>query len=63
MPSYRVRPGEDLVMRIAVTVPKHVRVTALWLGVSQGTWGNGPKGPIGMSPVLAKLRQHHTPAS
>jgi hypothetical protein len=29
VPSYRVRPGEYLVVRLAVTVPKHVRVTAL----------------------------------
>jgi hypothetical protein len=57
VPSYRVRPGQDLVMHIAVTVPKNVRVTALWLGISQGTWGNGPEGPIGMSPILAHYRQ------
>ena len=38
VPSYRVRPGEHLVMRIAVTVPKHVKITALWFGISAGTW-------------------------
>jgi hypothetical protein len=57
VPSYRVRPGEYLAMRVTVTVPKHVRVTALWLGISNGTWGNGPTGPIGMNPVLAHYRQ------
>ena len=57
VPSYRVRPGQDLVMHIAVTVPKHVRITALWLGISQGTWGNGPNGPAGMSPILAHYPQ------
>ena len=57
VPSYRVRPGETLVIRVAVTVPEHLRVTALWLGISQGTWGNGPNGPVGMSPVLAHDRQ------
>jgi hypothetical protein len=54
VPRYRVRPGEHLVMRIAVTVPEHVRITALWFGISTGTWGRGPAGtPVGMSPVLA----------
>ena len=40
-------------MRIAVTVPRHVTITALWFGISTGTWGDGPNGPIGMNPVLA----------
>jgi hypothetical protein len=53
VPRYRVRPGEHLVMRIAVTVPKHVKITALWFGISTGTWGSGPNGPIGMNPILA----------
>jgi len=57
VPSYRVRPGETLVIRVAVTVPEHLAVTALWLGISQGTWGNGPNGPVGMNPVLAHDRQ------
>ena len=53
VPSYRVRPGKYLVVRVVVTVPEHLKVTALWLGISRGTWGNGPNGPVGMSPVLA----------
>jgi hypothetical protein len=53
VPRYRVRPGQTLVMRIAVTVPKHVTITALWFGISTGTWGSGPNGPIGMKPILA----------
>jgi hypothetical protein len=57
VPSYRVLPGEYLVMRVVVTVPKHVRVTALWLGISNGTWGNGPNGPVGMSPILVHYRR------
>lgn len=55
--SYRVRTGELLVMRVTVTVPEHVRVTALWFGISRGTWGNGPEGPTGMQPVLAHYRE------
>lgn len=53
VPRYRVRPGDYLVMRIAVTVRKHVTITALWFGISTGTWGSGPNGPIGMNPILA----------
>jgi hypothetical protein len=56
-PSYHVRPGEYLLMRVAVTVPRHVRVTALWFGISVGSWGWGPKGPTGMNPILAHTRQ------
>jgi|HubBroStandDraft_3_1064219.scaffolds.fasta_scaffold161593_2 hypothetical protein len=58
VPSYRVRPGEYLVMRVAVTVPKHVKITALWFGISTGTWGSGPEdNPVGMNPILAHYRQ------
>lgn len=57
VPRYQVRPGEYLMMRVAVTVPKHVKVTALWFGISTGTWGGGPNGPIGMNPILAHYRQ------
>ena len=58
VPSYRVRSGEHLIMRVTVTVPEHVRVTALWFGISTGTWGSGPKGrPIDMNPILAHYHQ------
>jgi hypothetical protein len=52
-PSYQVRPGEYLAMRVAVTVPGHVRITALWFGISGGSYGDGPQGPTGLNPVLA----------
>ena len=57
VPTYRVRPGEYLVMRVAVTVPRHTRVTAQGIGISRGTWGNGPNGAIGVNPILAHYRQ------
>ncbi len=51
LPSYHVRPGEHLVIRVAVTVPEHLRLTALWLRISTATWGNGPGSrPTGMKP-------------
>ena len=53
VPRFPVRPGEHLVIRVAVTVPKHLTITALWFGISTGTWGKGPHGPTGMNPVLA----------
>jgi hypothetical protein len=56
-PSYHVHPGEHLVMTVAVTVPRDLRITALWLGISTGTWGNGPEGrPTDMHPILAHTR-------
>lgn len=57
-PSYRVRAGEHLLMTVAVTVPRRLRVAALWLGISTGTWGSGPGGrPTGMKPILAYSRK------
>jgi hypothetical protein len=57
-PRYPLRPGAHLSMTVVVTVPRHLRVTDLWLGISAGTWGNGPKGrPIGMNPILAHSRR------
>lgn len=53
IPRFRVSPGEHLVIRVVVTVPRHVTLTALWFGISAGAWGSGPDGPTGMNPVLA----------
>lgn len=58
VPRYLVRPGANLVMHVRVTVPPDVTVTALWFGISTGTWGNGPQGrPVGMNPILAHYHQ------
>lgn len=58
VPQYHVRSGASLIVRVTVTVPKHVKITALWFGISTGTWGNGPKGrPAGMNPILARFLQ------
>ena len=53
VPRFRVRSGEHLVMRVAVTVPQHLTITTLWFGISTGSWGSGPNGPTGMNPILA----------
>lgn len=57
VPSYRVRLGEYLVMRVAVTVPRNTTVTALSLGISTSAIGGSPQHPSGMHPVLAHSRQ------
>jgi hypothetical protein len=56
-PRYHVRPGEHLVMKVAVTVPGHLTVTALWFGISTGILGGGPDGTGSMHPILASYRQ------
>lgn len=64
VPRYRVRSGESLTMRVTVTVPRRVEVTALWFGISTGTWGSGAKGhPVGMKPILARFHQPLSPGS
>jgi hypothetical protein len=56
-PSYRVRPGERLIMRVTVTVPSHLTLTALWFGISTGIVGGGSNGTGSMHPILAHYRQ------
>lgn len=56
-PRYHVRPGERLVVKVVVTVPRHLTVTALWFGISTGILGGGPNGTGSMHPVLAHYRQ------
>jgi hypothetical protein len=60
-PLFHVRPGEQLSMTVAMTVPRHIRLTALWLGISKGTLGSGPNGPVGMRPILASSHRPLSP--
>jgi hypothetical protein len=57
LPRYHVRPGEHLVMTVAVTVPRHLTVTALWFGICTGILGGGANGTGSMHPILAYYRQ------
>src|SRR5258708_5643001 len=57
VPSYHVRAGERLVMRVAVIVPTHVTVTALWLGIFKGCFGGGINGTGCMEPILTHSQQ------
>jgi hypothetical protein len=56
-PKYHLRPGEHLVMSVAVTVPRHLTVTGLWFGISTGILGEGQNGTGSMHPILAHYRQ------
>lgn len=53
LPRYVITPGEELAITVDATVPAHVTVTALWLGITDGVLSADPHGPSGMSPVLA----------
>jgi hypothetical protein len=53
VPRFVISPGEDLMINVAVTVPAHASVEALWLGIANGTYGGGPDGPTGVNPILA----------
>jgi hypothetical protein len=45
------------VINVEVIVPRHATVSALWLGISTGSTGSGPKGPTGIDPILAHSRR------
>ena len=55
-PGFAVRPGERLSIRIAVTIPVRARIAGLWLGISDGTFGWNGSGPVGLQPILARIR-------
>jgi hypothetical protein len=53
-PKFDVAPGEKVTVAVTVTVPAHTEMTKFFLGItlSTGESGIGPRGPIGMKPVL-----------
>jgi hypothetical protein len=53
VPLFDATPGEKLTIAVTVTVPAHSTMTKLFLGITGGYAGVGPRGPIGMKPVLA----------
>jgi hypothetical protein len=57
LPHLNVRAGRLVVINVVMGVPGRARVSALWLGISTGTVGAGPKGPTGVDPVLVHSRQ------
>ena len=61
-PSFAVSPGEHLAINVAVTVPAHATVTAIWLGVTEGGYGVLRGGrPSGLSTILVHSRRTLAP--
>jgi hypothetical protein len=57
IPRYYIRPGEHLLMTVAVTVPKHLLITGLWLGVAKSSGSNTPNGRhAGVHPIVVISR-------
>ena len=56
-PRIRVRPGERLHIDVAVTLPGHVTVRTLWLGISATSYGFSHHRPAGLNPILAVSRE------
>lgn len=52
-PGYVITPGENLTMIVDVTIPPHIALTGLWLGITNGVLTPRPTGPADMSPILA----------
>lgn len=53
VPRFDVTSGEKLAIAVTVRVPAHSEMTKFFLGITTDTAGIGPRGPIGMKPVLA----------
>jgi len=51
--QFDVAPGEKVTIEMTITVPAHTQMTKFFLGITGDTSGIGPRGPIGMEPVLA----------
>jgi hypothetical protein len=51
--QFDVAPGEKVTIEMTVTVPAHTQMTKFFLGITGDTVSIGPRGPIGMEPVLA----------
>lgn len=58
-PRFTVTPGESLRINVEATVPAHLRVTALWLGISAGVIGT----PGNLQPILAHITTPLGPGS
>lgn len=64
LPRFVIAPGEHVQINVDVTVPKNVRVEALWLGIVKAERSSlGPAGPIGWTSVLVRISEPMTPGS
>jgi hypothetical protein len=63
-PRIQVRPGQHVLIKVVVTLPGSIKVTALWLGISSGPYGFSQKHrPVNLSPILARSRETLTGGS
>jgi hypothetical protein len=58
-PRFTVTPGEGLRINVEATIPAHLRVTALWLGISAGVIGATDN----LRPILAHISTPLGPGS
>lgn len=63
-PRIQVRPGQHVLIKVVVTLPRKIKVTALWLGISSGPYGFSQKHrPANLNPILAHSRETLTGGS
>ena len=56
-PQYDLAPGERVTITMTVTVPAHAQLVKFFMGITGDSSGIGPRGPIGMKPVLGTVAQ------
>jgi hypothetical protein len=57
-PRIRVRAGQQVRINVAVTLPRNLKLMALWLGISDGPYGFTQKHrPANLNPVLAHTQE------
>jgi hypothetical protein len=57
-PRIRVQPGQQVLIKVAVTLPRNIKTTALSLGISAGPFGfNRKHRPANLNPVLARTHE------
>ena len=53
-----------MLVKVVVTLPRNLKVTALWLGISAGPYGFSQKHrPVNLNPILARSRETLTGGS
>jgi hypothetical protein len=53
-----------VLIKVVVTLPRNIKVTALWLGISSGPYGFTQKHhPANLNPILARSRETLTGGS
>jgi hypothetical protein len=57
-PRIRVRPAQHVRIKVAVTLPRNIKLTALWLGISAGPFGFTQKHrPANLNPILTHTHE------